>query len=58
MRYHLNGILVFISGGGLWFLLGITDLVPYDYLYHYRWYGLAGACMLGMVVTVWCWFCP
>ena len=52
MRYHLNGILVFIVVVALWFLLGITDLVPYDYLYHYRWYGLAGACILGMVVTL------
>ena len=52
MRYHLNGILVFFVMVGLWVILGITDIVSFDYLYHYRWYGLAGACMLGLIFTL------
>ncbi len=52
MRYHLNGIFVFLVMGGLWVALGITDIVSFDYLYHYRWYGLAGACMLGIIFSL------
>lgn len=51
MRYHLNGILVFLVMVAFWVLLGITDTVPYDYLYHHRWHGLAGACILGVIFT-------
>lgn len=52
MNYRINGILVFIVVVGLWFLLGITATVPFDYLYNYRWHGLAGACILGLVFTL------
>jgi protein-S-isoprenylcysteine O-methyltransferase Ste14 len=52
MRYHLNGIFVFLVMVGLWVVLGITDIVSFDYLYHYRWYGLAGACMLGIIFSL------
>jgi protein-S-isoprenylcysteine O-methyltransferase Ste14 len=52
MRYHLNGILVFFVMVGLWVILGKTGIITFDYLYHYRWYGLAGACMLGMIFTL------
>ncbi|MDT8402285.1 MAG: DUF1295 domain-containing protein, partial [Bacteroidales bacterium] len=52
MIYHLNGIFVFIVVVATWFLLGITETVPFDYLYEYRWYGLAGACLLGIVITL------
>jgi delta14-sterol reductase len=52
MTYHLNGILVFIVMVVLWFLLGITNTVPFDYLYTYRWHGLVGACILGLIFTL------
>lgn len=52
MTYHLNGIFVFIVMVAAWFLLGITDTVPFDYLYKYRWYGLAGACLLGIIISL------
>ena len=52
MSYHLNGIFVFIVVVATWFLLGITDTVPFEYLYKTRWYGLAGACLLGSVFTL------
>jgi delta14-sterol reductase len=52
MTYHLNGIFVFIVVIAAWFLLGITDTVPLDYLYRQRWYGLAGACLLGIIISL------
>jgi len=52
MTYHLNGIFVFLVVLAAWFLLGITDTVPFDYLYRYRWYGLAGACLLGIIISL------
>lgn len=52
MRYHLNGITVFIILVVIWFLLGYFDLVPFDYLYNHRWSGLAGAFTLGTVLTL------
>ncbi len=52
MKYRINGIFVFIVVVALWFILGITGIVPFDYLYNYRWHGLAGACSLGLVFTL------
>jgi protein-S-isoprenylcysteine O-methyltransferase Ste14 len=52
MRYHLNGILVFITMVIFWFLAGYFNIVPYDWLYNYRWYGLAGACVAGIVFSL------
>lgn len=52
MRYHLNGFTVFFILFIIWFLLGYFDIVPFDYLYNYRWYGLAGAFITGTVFTL------
>ncbi len=52
VRYHLNGIYVFFVMVALWFILGITGTVPFDYLYNHRWQGLAGACFLGLVFSL------
>lgn len=52
VRYHLNGIIVFIVMVALWFILGITGAVPFDYLYIHRWQGLAGACFLGLAFSL------
>lgn len=52
MEYRLNGIIVFIVTVSLWVLLCITGLIPFDFLYTYRWYGLAGACLLGIAFTL------
>ena len=52
MIYHLNGILVFIVTVLLWFLAGYFKIVPYDWLYSYRWYGLAGACTAGIIFSL------
>jgi protein-S-isoprenylcysteine O-methyltransferase Ste14 len=52
MRYHLNGFTVFFILFLIWFFGGYFDLVPFDYLYNHRWYGLAGAFISGTVLTV------
>ena len=43
LRYHLNGLQVLIVLVFAWFLLGFLNIVPFDWLYTYRWYGLGGA---------------
>jgi Ergosterol biosynthesis ERG4/ERG24 family len=52
MRYHLNGISVFTVVVIIWFLPGYFNLIPFDYLYAYRWYGLAGAFMFGLIFSL------
>jgi delta14-sterol reductase len=52
MRYRLNGILVFITALLIWFLLGFFKLMPYDWLYDNRWYGLFGAFVTGLVFSL------
>ena len=52
MKYHLNGILVFFVVVLIWFLLGYFNIVPFDWLYNYRWYGLAGASATGIIFTL------
>jgi protein-S-isoprenylcysteine O-methyltransferase Ste14 len=52
MKYRLNGIFVFITVILLWFLLGYSKLVPFDWLYNYRGYGLAGACISGIIFSL------
>jgi delta14-sterol reductase len=52
MKYHLNGIFVFIIMVLIWFLLGYVKILPFDWLYAYRWYGLAGASVSGFIFTL------
>jgi len=52
MRYHLNGTFVFILLLFTWFILGYFRVLPFDWLYTYRWYGLAGACVLGLIFSL------
>jgi protein-S-isoprenylcysteine O-methyltransferase Ste14 len=52
LRYRLNGIRVFLVVVVSWFLLGYQNIIPFDWLYTYRWYGLAGACMTGIVISL------
>lgn len=52
MRYHLNGILVFVVIVLLWFLCGYFRIVPFDWLYIQRWHCLAGACILGLIFSM------
>jgi protein-S-isoprenylcysteine O-methyltransferase Ste14 len=52
LRYHLNGIFVFIVLLFTWFMLGYLKIMPLDWLYTFRWYGLAGACLLGIIYSL------
>lgn len=52
LRYRLNGISVLFIMILLWFILGHYDIISYDYLYHARWYGLAGACTFGLIFSL------
>lgn len=52
LKYHLNGLQVFIVVVLTWFLLGYLNIVPYEWLYNYRWYGLAGACIAGLLFSL------
>lgn len=52
LKYRLNGIWVLFTVVMLWFLLGYSNLLPYNWLYLYRWYMLAGAFCLGIIFTL------
>ena len=52
MSYRLNGILVFFITVLIWFLSGYFKIIPFDWLYTFRWYGLAGACVFGLIFSV------
>lgn len=52
MTYRLNGIVVFFAVIMAWFALGYTGVVPFDWLYDYRWYGLAGAFAAGLIFSL------
>jgi protein-S-isoprenylcysteine O-methyltransferase Ste14 len=52
MRYHLNGIFVFFVTLLIWFLTGYFNVLPFDWLYSFRWYGLAGACLFGLIFSL------
>ncbi len=52
MRYHLNGISVFFTMVLIWSVLGYFKVLPFDWLYNYRWYGLAGAFVAGVIFSL------
>ena len=52
MNYRLNGIVVFFVAVLIWFLSGYFNIFPYDWLYRYRWYELAGAFTFGIFFSL------
>lgn len=52
LKYHLNGLQVFLTVILIWFLLGYFNLVPFVWLYNYRWYCLTGACLSGIIFSL------
>ena len=48
VKYRTNGIFVLVASIVVWFLLGYCRLVPYVWLYETRWWGLIGACAIGL----------
>ncbi|MBL0308387.1 MAG: DUF1295 domain-containing protein [Bacteroidetes bacterium] len=51
LKYHLNGIIVLFTVVAVWFLLGYLKLMPWDWLYLYRWEGLTGAVIFGLIFS-------
>lgn len=51
LRYRLNGWLTFLLMIGLWFLVGYQHWLPWDWLYTWRWYSLAGAITFGLIFS-------
>lgn len=52
LHYRLNGLPVLFVAVGLWLLAGYTGLVPWDWLWSHRWSGAAGACTLGILLSL------
>lgn len=51
LRYRLNGLLVLATTIIAWGLLCYSGIMPWDWLYQYRWYALAGAVVSGLVFS-------
>lgn len=52
LRYRLNGLPVLLIAIGVWFALGESARMPWDWLWTHRWSGLAGAATLGVLMSV------
>ena len=51
-RYRLNGLPVLLLSVAAWMVLGILNVVPFDWLYAHRWSSLAGAAVLGLISSL------
>jgi len=51
LRYRLNGLLVLITSIICWVLLCHYAILPWDWLYTYRWEGLIGAVAFGLIFS-------
>jgi protein-S-isoprenylcysteine O-methyltransferase Ste14 len=52
LKYRLNGIFVLFTIILVWFLIGYYGIMPWGWLYLYRWYALAGAFCLGIIFSL------
>ena len=53
LRYRLNGLSVLFIAVLAWVLVGWLGWLPFDWLYHHRWSGLAGALVIGLGFSAW-----
>jgi len=51
LKYRLNGLVVLFTVLFTWVLLSWFGFIPWDWLYEYRWYGLAGAITIGLIFS-------
>ena len=51
LRYRLNGLLVLFTVVIGWAALCYSGLLAWDWLYQYRWYGLAGTVTFGLIFS-------
>jgi protein-S-isoprenylcysteine O-methyltransferase Ste14 len=49
--YRLNGLMVLFTVVVTWGVLCYRGIMPWDWLYENRWYGLAGAAVIGLVFS-------
>lgn len=52
LRYRLNGPLVLMVVILTWLLLCWSGIMPWDWMYIYRWYSLAGGISFGLIFSV------
>ncbi|MCW3125637.1 MAG: ergosterol biosynthesis protein [Bacteroidetes bacterium] len=52
LKYRLNGLIILFLVVGCWAALCHYGLVAWDWLYIYRWYGLAGAVSFGLIFSL------
>src|SRR3954471_14773711 len=52
LKYRLNGIPVLLTVVLCWVLLCSFGMLPWDWLYQYRWYGAAGAVVFGLLYSL------
>jgi delta14-sterol reductase len=52
LNYRLNGIFVLFTVVLSWLLLCYFNVLPWNWLYETRWYGLAGAITFGLVFSL------
>jgi delta14-sterol reductase len=52
LNYRLNGLFVLAVSIALWLVLGLSGLVPLDWLYQTRWSSLVGAITLGLLFSL------
>lgn len=53
LQYRLNGLFVLCVVILTWIILCYTEIMPWDWLYTYRWQGLAGAVVFGLIFSLW-----
>jgi protein-S-isoprenylcysteine O-methyltransferase Ste14 len=51
LKYRLNGLLVLFTIIFMWTLLCRFRFMPWDWFYEYRWYGLGGAILFGLIFS-------
>jgi protein-S-isoprenylcysteine O-methyltransferase Ste14 len=51
LSYRLNGLLVLVIVLIVWALSGYFHILPWDWFYQYRWEGLAGAVVFGLLFS-------
>jgi protein-S-isoprenylcysteine O-methyltransferase Ste14 len=52
LKYRLNGLLVLFTVVLIWAALCYFGYMPWNWLYDYRWYGLAGAVTFGLIFSL------
>ena len=52
LRYRINGLLTLAVSLAIWAIAGYSGVLPWDWLWQHRWWGAAGACVLGVLLSL------